>query len=329
MEGNVATVAVDVEAVEGAVAQGCLVDVVGTEDAPVGAGRKTDEAAVPDIVHLDAVAVKVRARVGALDVYVLQRDVGAIPDIDGRIGVHVFRIGSVDVDIADFQVVDAFDVETVGLRSGSGIAGDGEVSDGFQLLVGAVVFDAYIGGIGGVGGDRMVDGVIVLHEQDVLAHGPIRVAGAVRHPRVKILDHKQIDALGELFSVVEGAIIHRIRTQLDSVPDAVGHGEEVVRFGVVLDGKQYPAEVVAATQRDGLGVLGDFDGDSPDPTVGDLGTDVNSLQVSVVEYGIACAVAGGLRQPEIEWGKRLRNVNGVSGLGDSATHCTEKEYQCR
>ena len=40
-----------------------------------------------------------------------------VANSDGSVGVEVFRVGSINVHIADFQIVDTFYFETVGFRS--------------------------------------------------------------------------------------------------------------------------------------------------------------------------------------------------------------------
>ena len=139
-----------------------VAEVVSAENTPVRARRKSGELALPNIIHVNAISVKIRPGVGPVDVNVFQKDVGAVGNVDGRIRIHVFGGGRFDFYIADLQVVDACDVETVGLESGGGVARDGQIGNGFQLIVGGVEFGLQQGGVSGVGGDGVVEGTPIL-----------------------------------------------------------------------------------------------------------------------------------------------------------------------
>ena len=84
---------------------------------------------------MDSVSIFVRAGVSSVDGDVLEYDVCAVLKVDGGIGIQVLGVWRVYPQFADLQIVDAVDGEAVCLGCGGGVAGDGQVSDGFQDIV--------------------------------------------------------------------------------------------------------------------------------------------------------------------------------------------------
>ena len=108
-EGDVASVAVDVETVEVGAFYVGVGHVVGAEDAPVGDGSESPDAGVAQVVQHDAVARVVGARVGAPDRDGVEEYVGGVVDADdGVVGANEIGAGRGYDDVTEGGLREVF-----------------------------------------------------------------------------------------------------------------------------------------------------------------------------------------------------------------------------
>ena len=117
-----------IETVDVAIFQGDLVQIIGSENTPIGLCVQAYELRVPHIIHFYPIAVIILARVRALDGHILHGDVGAVVDGDGCIR----RQGAgrrVDSDILQQHIILITDFQQVCLIGGARIAHKSQIPD--------------------------------------------------------------------------------------------------------------------------------------------------------------------------------------------------------
>ena len=256
LQGDVATVTVDVVTVDIAVVEVGDVDVVGTEDTPVGTAVEVEHIRLPDVVHQDAVAVIVGARVGAVDVHVVELHFGAVADADGIVGRK--RAGRrIDVDVAELHVVLVLDIKAEGLELGILITIDGDAGDHLDDVRHGADLHRRFCFRGVVRHDGLVGSLAVFHQDDIAARVTVLMALALVHPQAVVREDEQMTALAQAFHVGKIPGINGLFRDINAVR-RLRHAEQVEVLAAVLDVDDDIVEEVILGERYGLRVLGNF-----------------------------------------------------------------------
>lgn len=299
---DVATIAMDVEAVDVAAVEEGLAEVVGAEHAPVAMGFYHLKRRVIDVIHREGVAIVAGGAItgiGALDGVAAETEVSAVADGEDPVGNHTAAGGGyADISNPDIALPD--EGETVGAEGGAFDTVECEIlNEGGTVGVEIVVVGFEASGIGVPRGYGSVSGNAVVEDEDVAAVLLVAVAAAFG-PRGEVFEDEEMLASGELGDRAEVKGVDERLVESDGMGSGDAR-EEGAMGGVVGDVEDEAAEVGVGAERDGFEIGRKLKLKRVDTVVGDCKAASEGVGMGAVESVVAVDAVGGLAKTIVEW----------------------------